>query len=174
MMPWWAAEFSTLRPALKHRAAITLRFDPSLAEDVVSGASSELAERFKQDASAFPTSWFGNQVPVAAEAVLFRRLATQVVRRRSLDELRAHYKRTALVRQVAGWPDVAAPPDRIAAARMLLRKLARAIDALSAPERELLLREDTADRAMSNRERQQLYRIRRRLALALGKSNDQG
>jgi hypothetical protein len=163
--PWWAQELANGRAALERWARNRTSFDPDAAVEIVAVSTAEIAERFQGNVSRYPAPWFGNETPGPKHVRQFQGFVRTVVLRRIHDRLRRHYAASAAtpyIDEPADAGDLAAALD----ARRALEVLGQEMDRLPDDDRELLLRGlglVPASLTMTNRERQQLYRLRRRM-----------
>jgi DNA-directed RNA polymerase specialized sigma24 family protein len=153
-----------MRPRIATLVRAKLRFEDSIAgEDVVAGIALELAERFASD-SNFPRSWFDSERPPNSEVNAFHALVQRVAERRILDRIRHHYVETRLRSELDAAPHVP-PGDAVVEARRILRVLADALEELTTTQREALSSfVGGHGKALSNRDRQRIHRLRMQLA----------
>jgi DNA-directed RNA polymerase specialized sigma24 family protein len=166
----WADVFERSRERLRALARRSFRSEPTTADDVVSRASVEIAERLQANPSKYPAEWFQEvKEPVgfplqAAASSSFLAFATRVVERRTIDEVRARYRASHFRGLVGEGAIDTETPESMTSRRQLLELLAEAIDECSGEDRELLLRGESSAGATPGRDRMRLLRLRRRIA----------
>lgn len=161
---WWAQELTRQREDLERWARNRTSFDLDAASEIVAGAMAELTARFQNSPTQYPADWFESGAPQAGNIGRFRALVRTVILRRIHDRLRRHYLATAVEPPITA--TVAVDPEAALDARRALRVLGYVMDKLPERDRELLLRGSQlvpATATMTNRERQHLHRLRRRM-----------
>ncbi len=170
--PWWESELPLIRDeqvAYLRRRLPSLRADH---DDLVSETLLALTKQIRSHSSALPRSWFqSNSQPKDDERSHLHKLAMVILKRRIADLFRGRLARSGRSsarrehwREV---PDPQAPPlDQNILLRRVLQVTLSVLDEMQPEDRDLIaLVSEEADfrKALNDRERQRLHRLRKRL-----------
>lgn len=170
--PWWELQLPIIRDEqdsyLRQRLP-ALRADH---EDLIGDTLLALTREIRRRPSAWPPSWFQHKPPTnEAERSHLHKLATVILRRRIADLFRKrkhasmpHLPIDEELGQEVADPH-AAPPDRKILLARVLEVTSSVLDEMQPEDRDLvaLISEDGFRKALNDKERQRLHRIRRKL-----------
>lgn len=176
--PWWESELPTLERTLRDHLRRRLPALPHHHDDLINDTLLALSEQILRDRTAVPSSWLHPERPAdPRERDYLPRLAITILRRRVADLFRERVRRwSMLATENPEEREIPAEDPSAERKRLLSRMLQVCMNVLAQTQdtdRDLLglvsgLDEDpTRSRPLTDRERQRLRRLRRRLIEAI-------